>query len=215
MRLPIPIPIPLQMMKLGWMLKDIFSIHFICFMNDEEFPKPILMDLLRVEIAMRYVNTEETNFEIVNEHIPIVNLNNEIMAGVEEAIREHIDDNNINACMDLVEEGLLQLNNGGIDNDLYIDFNDDNNYYWITKMQNKMKESIDDCCKMITIQYEKYNPTNIKSKSQKMIIFNHIYQHYIFHNINSNDQIPPSMNVKNQDLYGTGNKMHCKYNSKH
>ena len=63
-----------------------------------------------------------------------------------------------------------------------------------------MKQSIDDCSKVITIQYEKYNPTNVKSKSQKMIIFNHIYQHYIFHNINSNEEIPPSMIVKIQGL---------------
>ena len=59
-----------------------------------------------------------------------------------------------------------------------------------------MKESIVDSSKMITIQYEKYNPTNMKFKFPKMIIFNHIYQHYIFHNINSNEEIPPSMNVK-------------------
>ena len=71
-------------------------------------------------------------------------------------------------------------------------------------MQNKMKESIVYSSKMTTIQYAKYNPTNIKSKSQKMIIFNHIYQHYIFQNINSNEEIPPSMNVKIQGLPGTG-----------
>ena len=71
-------------------------------------------------------------------------------------------------------------------------------------MQNKMKESIVDSSKITKIKYEKYNPTNIKSKSQKIIIFNHIYQHYIFQNINSNEEIPPSMNVKIQDLPGTG-----------
>ena len=57
---------------------------------------------------------------------------------------------------------------------------------------------------MITVQFQKYNSTNIKSKSQKIIIFNHIYQHYIFYNINSNEKIPPLMNVKIQDLHGTG-----------
>ena len=40
------------------------------FVYDEDFPKPILMDLLRVKIAMRYVNTEETNVRIVNHHTP-------------------------------------------------------------------------------------------------------------------------------------------------
>ena len=71
-------------------------------------------------------------------------------------------------------------------------------------MKNKMKESIFDSSKVTTIQYEKYHCTNIKSKSQKMIIFNHIHQHYIFHNFNSNEEIPPSMNVKIQGLPGTG-----------
>ena len=78
-----------------------------------------------------------------------------------------------------------------------------------------MKESTIDSSKMTTIQYEKYNPTNIKSKSQKIVIFNHIYQQYIFHNINSNEEIPPLMNVKIQGLRGTEKNIHCKYNSEH
>ena len=78
-----------------------------------------------------------------------------------------------------------------------------------------MKELIDDCSKMVTIQYEKYNPTNVKSKSQKMIIFNNLYHHYIFHNINGNDQIPPSMHLKIQGLPGIEKNIHYKYNSKH
>ena len=77
--------------------------------------------------------------------------------------------------MDLGEEALLQLNDGGVDKDWSTGYNEEHDYCWITKMQNKMKESIVDSSKMTTIQYEKYNPTNIKSKSQKMIIFNHIY----------------------------------------
>ena len=78
-----------------------------------------------------------------------------------------------------------------------------------------MKESIVDSSKITTIQYEKYNPTNIKSKSQKLIIFNHIYQHYMFQNINSNEEISPSMNVNIQGLPGTGKNIHCKYNLEH
>ena len=69
-------------------------------MYDQDFPKPILMDLLRVQIAMRYINTEETNFGIVNDHTPTVNRNNEAMAGVEESVREPIDNVNIEECMD-------------------------------------------------------------------------------------------------------------------
>ena len=45
--------------------------------------------------------------------------------------------------MDLGEEALLQLNDGD---------NEDDDYCWITKMQNKMKESIVDSSKMTTIQ---------------------------------------------------------------
>ena len=81
---------------------------------------------------------------------------------------------------------------------------EDDEYCWITKTQNKLKESIVDSSKMTTVQYEKYNSKNIKSKSQKIIIFDHLYQHYIFHNINSNEEIPSSMNVKIQDLPGKG-----------
>ena len=73
------------------------------------------------------------------------------------------------------------------------------------KDEKENERSIVDSSKMITIQYEKYNPTNIKSKFQNNLIFNHIYQHSIFHNINSNEEIPPSMNVKIQSLPGTGN----------
>ena len=64
-------------------------------MYDEDFPKPILMDLSRVKIAMRYVNIEETIFRIVNDHTPTENHNNEVMTGVEEAVREPIDNINI------------------------------------------------------------------------------------------------------------------------
>ena len=53
--------------------KDTFSSHLISYTYDEDFPKPILMNLLRVKITMRYVNTEETNFGIVNDHTPTEN----------------------------------------------------------------------------------------------------------------------------------------------
>ena len=67
--------------------------------------------------------------------------------------------------MDLGEEALLQLNDGGVDNDWSTEYNEDDDYCWITKMQNKMKESIVDSSKMAKIQYGKSIPTNIKSKS--------------------------------------------------
>ena len=64
-------------------------------MYDEDFPKPVLIDLLCVKIATRYVNIEEMNLGIVNDHTPTVNRNNEVMTGVEEYVREPIDNINI------------------------------------------------------------------------------------------------------------------------
>ena len=94
------------------------------------------------------------------------------MAGVEEAVREPKNEINIDEeeYMDLGEEVLLQLNDGGVDKDWSIGYNEDDDYCWITKMQKKMKESFDDFSTMATIEYEKYSPTNIKSKSQKSYI---------------------------------------------
>ena len=82
--------------------KDTFTSHLLYFMKNEDFSKPIFMELLRVKIAMRYVNTEETNFGIVSEHTPTVNCNNEVMADVEEAVREPIDNINSNEYTILV-----------------------------------------------------------------------------------------------------------------
>ena len=79
--------------------KYTFSSHFISYMYDEDFPKPILMVFLRDKIVIRYVNIEETNFGIVNDHTLTVNRNNEVMADVEEFICEPIDDINIEECM--------------------------------------------------------------------------------------------------------------------
>ena len=41
-----------------------------------------------------------------------------------------------------------------------------------------------------------YNPENNITEFQKIIIFNHIYQHYIFHISKYKDESPVSMNVK-------------------
>ena len=117
--------------------KDTFSSHLIRYMYDEDFLKPILMNLLRFKIAMRYVNTKETSFGIVNDHTSTVNRNNEVMAGVEKSVREPIDNVNIEQCMVLGEEVLLQLNDGGVDKDWSIGYNEDHDYCWITNMQKK------------------------------------------------------------------------------
>ena len=93
------------------------------------------MDLFRFKIAMRQVNTEEKNLEIVNDHTPTVNQNNEVMASDEKSVSEPIDNINIEECMDLGEEVLSQLNDGGLDKDWSTGYNDDDNYCWITKIQ--------------------------------------------------------------------------------
>ena len=81
--------------------------------------------------------------------------------------------------MDLGEEALLQLNDCGVDKDWSTGYNDNDNYCQITKIQNKMKESIVDSSKMITIQYEKYNPTNMKFKFQNDYIQSYTSALYI------------------------------------
>ena len=42
--------------------KDTISSHLISYMYHDDFTKPILMDLFRVKIAMRYINTEGMHF---------------------------------------------------------------------------------------------------------------------------------------------------------
>ena len=57
--------------------------------------------------------------------------------------------------------------------------------------------------KLLLIEEDLYNPENTITDSQKIIIFNHIYQHYIFHISNTKDENPASMTVKIQGLPGT------------
>ena len=57
---------------------------------------------------------------------------------------------------------------------------------------------------MLLIEEHLYNPENTITNSPKNIIFNHIYQHYVFHIIKKIDDNPVSMSVKIQGLPGTG-----------
>ena len=59
---------------------------------------------------------------------PTETRNNEVMAGVEESVREPIDNINIEECMDLGEEELLQLNDGCVGKDWSTGYNEDNDY---------------------------------------------------------------------------------------
>ena len=68
------------------------------------------MDLLRFKIAIRYVNTKETNFGIVNDHTSTVNRNNEVMPGVKESVREPIDNINVEQCMEMSRYLLKYVN---------------------------------------------------------------------------------------------------------
>ena len=52
-------------------------------------------------------------------------------------------------------------------------------------------------------QKEIYNPENTITDSQKHIIFNHIYRHYVFHTVKNINDFPVSVNVKIQGLPGT------------
>ena len=70
------------------------------------------------------------------------------------------------------------------------------------KIENK--NSIDDNTKLLLIEENIYNPENTITDSQKNIIFNHIYQHYVFHIVKDIDDYSVSMNVKIQGLPCTG-----------
>ena len=62
----------------------------------------------------------------------------------------------------------------------------------------KFKNSIDENKKTLPIEEKIHNPENTITDSQKIIIFNHIYQHYIFHISKDKDEGPVSMTVKIQ-----------------
>ena len=68
----------------------------------------------------------------------------------------------------------------------------------------KINNSIDDNNKLLLIDEYIYNPENTITNSQKIIIFNHIYQHYVFHIVKNIDDYSVFMNVKIQGLLGTG-----------
>ena len=56
---------------------------------------------------------------------------------------------------------------------------------------------------MLLIEENIYNLENIITESKTIIIFNHIYQHYIFHISKEKHESPVSVTVKIQGLLGT------------
>ena len=65
-------------------------------MSDEEFPKVIMMKILRAKIALNFHRTEKTNFCLDNEYSPTLNRKNKAMVGVEEIYREPVENLNVN-----------------------------------------------------------------------------------------------------------------------
>ena len=71
----------------------------------------------------------------------------------------------------------------------------------------KINNSLDDNKKLLLIEEHLYNPKKTITDSQIIIIFNHIYQHYVFHVVKNIDDNLVSMNFKIQGLPGTGKKI--------
>ena len=184
--------------------KDSFSNHLCRYMWDKEFPKSIMMHILRSKIALDFHHTEERNFGLEHEHSPTINRKNEIMAGVDEIDCEPINNLVQNDHMDLGEEHFLKLNDGGPDFDWSEGYDINHNYNFLASLSLKIKNSIDVNSKMLLIEENIYNPENTITESQKIIIFNHIYQHYKFHISKDKHECPVSMTVKIQGLPGTG-----------
>ena len=84
--------------------KDSFSSHLCGYISDEEFPKGIMIKILRAKITLDFHRTEETNFGLDNEYSPTLNRKNEDMAGVEEMYCEPAGILVVNDHMDLGEE---------------------------------------------------------------------------------------------------------------
>ena len=83
---------------------DSFSSNFCIYMSDEEFPKVIMMHVLRAKIALNFHRTEETNFGLDSEYSPTLNRKNKAMAGMEETYCEHTTNLVVNDHIDLGEE---------------------------------------------------------------------------------------------------------------
>ena len=69
------------------------------------------------------------------------------------------------------------------------------NYNWVKELKLHLKISLDDNKKLLLIEEHLYNPENTITDSQIIIIFNNIYQHYVFHTFKNIDDNPVSMNV--------------------
>ena len=91
-------------------------------MSDDEFPKAIMMHILRAKIALDFHQTEERNFGLEHEYSPTLNRKNEAMAGVDEIDCEPTDNLAVNDHMYLGETRFFKLSNGGPDIDWSIGY---------------------------------------------------------------------------------------------
>ena len=71
--------------------KYLFSSHLCGYLSDEEFPKAIMMKILRTKIALDFHRTEETNVGLDNKYSPTLYRKNEVMARVEEIYCEPVE----------------------------------------------------------------------------------------------------------------------------
>ena len=170
-------------------------------MWDKEFPKGIMMHILRAKIALDFQQTGERYFGLEHEYSPTLNHKNETMTGIDERDCKPI--NNL-AQMDLGEEHFLKLNDGDLDIDWPEGYDINHNYDFLASLSLKFKNSIDENKKILLIEEKIYNPESSITESLKIIIFNHIYQHCIFYIFKNKDEGPVSMSVKIQGLPGTG-----------
>ena len=89
--------------------KDTFSSRLIQYMSDDEFPKAIMMHILRAKIALDFHQTEERNFGLEHEYSPTLNCTNSAMAGVNEIDCDPTDNLAVNDHMDLGEDYLFKV----------------------------------------------------------------------------------------------------------
>ena len=97
--------------------KDTFSSRLIQYLSDDEFPKAIMMHILRAKIELEFHQTEESNFGLKHAYSPTLNRKNEAMAGVDKIDCEPTDNLAVNDHMDLGEEYFLKLIDGSPDID--------------------------------------------------------------------------------------------------
>lgn len=81
--------------------------------------------------------------------------------------------------MSLGRQNIVVLDNGSIEKRWSLDFNKNQNYNWFEQIKLKEKYLYMENEIMAIINEEKRNPDNTITKFQNIIIFHHIYQHFI------------------------------------